>query len=222
MISETESESSVATATPSETLFADLLEGMHAAAQPLSILHATLSREYAESMDREELWELTLSSADQVERLRILFNYMQQLVATESTKALLLPERLPPLLNHVLEGVDLLFDEAGIYLSVAVPDDCPEVLIDSMRMENVLTSMLLYLHSASAASDTVALTASWTDTVVRLELGNEKLQIARLDAKGRLGMALAKANLLSQGGRFSYSLKPFQIQIELETVPLLH
>ena len=63
----------------------------------------------------------------------ILFSCLQQLVMSESIKPQLSPTPILPLLAYVAEGVNLLFQQDGIFLSSSTPDTCQPVLINRAR-----------------------------------------------------------------------------------------
>jgi hypothetical protein len=46
--------------------------------------------------------------------------------------------------------------------------------------------------------------------------------VESINAETSLSMAFAEANIRSQQADFSWSLKPFSVQIELQGAPLVH
>ena len=76
---------------PSEMLYSNLAQGIHAVAQPLAVLMASLGKAHTDLMNLDELRELTARSAAQVERACSLFGCLQQLVMAESIKPQLSP-----------------------------------------------------------------------------------------------------------------------------------
>jgi signal transduction histidine kinase len=200
----------------SETLCSQLSQGMHAAAQPLTVLLASLSRANTDPMSTAELRELTESSAVQVQRVCTLFRYLQQLLLTEGTKAHLFPCPILPVLAHVVDGVDLLFRKAGVSLRLSTTDNCQLVLIDRARTIQALTSVLLIAHALSSAKDTVELILTSTPEAVQITIRNLDSPAGGMNAEGSLSMAVAEANMRSQQARFRLGLQPFHVQIELQ------
>src|SRR5271156_6601873 len=96
-----------------DILCSNLSHGIHAAAQPLTILLASLSKAHTDRMSTEELRELTANSSQEVQRVCILFGYLQDLVVAESIRPKLSATAIPPLLASAAEGVQLLFQEQG-------------------------------------------------------------------------------------------------------------
>lgn len=207
----------------SETLCFNLSQCLHATAQPLAILRASLGNSRVDQMSIEELRELAASSAVEVERVCTLFNCLQQLVSTESTKPLLSETPILPLLAHVADGVNLLFEEDGIFLRSTLSDGCHPVLINRARTLQALSTVLLIAHAVSRPRDTVELIASSPSAdAVRVVVRNLTSHVDVMNAETRLSMAFAEANIRSQQADFSWSLHPFSVQIDLHGAPLVH
>lgn len=203
-----------------EALCANLSFGLHAAAQPLAILRASLGSDQIEEIGPEELRELLLTSAGEVERVCALFSCMQQLVSTETVKPHLGATQILPLLSNAIEGVELLFQEDGMALSVMKPEVCAPVLIDAGRTLRALSSILVVAHSVSRAMDTIELIVSCSSPdAVRIIARNRDSKITAPRAETRLGMAIVEAMMRSQQARFSWTLDSFEVQLELQKAP---
>jgi signal transduction histidine kinase len=196
---------------------------MHAAAQPLAVLRASLDSNNVDRMSIEELRELALSSASEVERLCTLFSCLQQLVSTESVKPHLSEMPILPLLAHVADGVNLLFEDDGIILRSVVSDSCQPVLINRARTLQALSTVLLIAHAISHPRDTVELIASSSSSnSVRVVVRNLTSYVDAMNPEASLSMAFAEANIRSQEADFSWSLQPFSVQMELKGAPAVH
>ena len=204
----------------SEILCANLAQGIHAAAQPLAVLLASLSNDYTDRMNTNELRELTASSAAEIKRVCTLFSCLQQLVLAESIKPQLSPTPLLPLLAYAADGVNLLFQQDGISLRSVLPDTCPPVLIHRSRTLQALSRVLLIVHGLSRAQDTVELIASAFADGVQIVIQNLNLSADPINAETRLSMAVAEANMRSQQARLSLILQPFTVCIELPKAPV--
>jgi len=219
MISDTRSSES---SSASEMLWSNLAQGIHAAAQPLAVLLAGLSKDHTDGMNSDELRELTASSAVEVRRVCTLFSCLQQMVMAESIKPQLSSTPILPLLAYAAEGVNLLFLQDGITLSSVVPDTCPPALIDRARTLQALSRVLLVVHGLSAAQDTVELIASSSANGVRIVVRNLHLSVAVINLEARLSMAVAEANMRSQQAGLSVSLQPFTVRIDLPKAPFAY
>jgi hypothetical protein len=206
----------------SEMLCSNLSRGIHAAAQPLAVLLASLSKGHTDQLNTDELRELTASSAAEVRRVCTLFSCLQQLVMAESIKPQLSATPILPLLAYVADGVNLLFRQDGISLASVVPETCSLVLINSVRTLQALSSVLLVVHGLSIARDTVELIALPSAHTVQIVVRNSALSLATINAEASLNMAVAEANMRSQQAGFSLSLQPFAVCIELPKAPFAY
>ena len=221
MTNQTESGEFSASRSSSEILSSNLSKGLHAAAQPLTILRASLGIGLARSLSLSELRELAASSYVEVERVCCLFDYLQQLVIVASTKPSLTAAPILPLVADAAEGVSILFEHDGMVLSSQLPDACDPVLIDSVRTLRALSSVLLIVHGLSYARDIVELiVSSSTPNSIRIIVRNQNLYVAALSEEASLSMAIADANIRSQHAGFSWNLKPFSVEIEFQTVQI--
>jgi signal transduction histidine kinase len=205
-----------------DVLCSNLSHGIHAAAQPLTILLASLSKAHTDRMNIEELHELTASSYEEVQRVCTLFGYLQELVIAESIKPHLSATSLLPLLASAAEGVRLLYRRDGMVLSSTVPEACPPVLINGPRTLRAFLSVLLTAHALSRARDQVELIASSSVHGMQIVIKNSNLSVAAVSAEARLSMAAAEANIRSQQAGFLWSEQPFHVLIDLPRAPLVH
>jgi hypothetical protein len=163
----------------------NLSQGLHAAAQPLTILRAGLGNARLGGMSNEEIIE-------------------PELIATP----------ILPLLAHAAEGVDLLFKQSGVSLRTTVPDCIQPVLINRLKTLEVLSSLLLIAQATSRSGDAVEfIAASESSAAVRVVIRNLNAHVADLNMEASLGLALAEANVRSQRASLDWSLQPFTVEI---------
>jgi hypothetical protein len=206
----------------SEKFCLNLSQAFHAAAQPLTVLRASLCKERTDRMSLSELREFVASSAIEVERVCAFFSCLQQFVATETIQPHLAATPLLPLLECAVDGVNLLFEKDGMSLLLSMLDDCQPVMIDRARTLQALSSVLLVAYGVSCAKDTVQLIATSLPNAVQVVVSNVNAYENPLSAEASLSMALAEANIRSQQGHFSWSLQPFNAEIELQTASFEH
>jgi C4-dicarboxylate-specific signal transduction histidine kinase len=197
----------------SDSLCLNLSHGLHAAAQPLTILRASLSN--TNQMSLAELHHLVANSAKEVERVCTLFSYIQQLVINESIKPHIAETQIVPLIDDVADGLNLLFRESEMTLNVTISDACNTVLIDRVRTRQALSSIMLIAHGVSNSKDTIDLTATSSFQSVQIIVANSNRHPSVLSAEGQLSIALAETNMRNQRGGLEYSLNPFSVCIEL-------
>lgn len=203
-----------------KNLCSNLAVGLHAAAQPLTILRANLDRCQSDRRIVSESRELVEDSVMEVMQLCTLFKCMRELVIAESDEPELSAMPILPLLVRVMDGVNLLYIKDGMLLSLMMPDTCQPVLIDRERTLDALTTVLLIAHGMSRAQDTIELIASSRSAkVVQVIVRNVKSYAPEMNAEASLGMALAESNIRSQKAKFSLSLQPFSVQIGLRKAP---
>jgi hypothetical protein len=205
-----------------DILCSNLSHGIHAAAQPLTVLLASLSRAHTDPMSTEELRELTASSSEEVQRVCTLFSYLQELVIAESIRPKLSVTAILPLLASAAEGVQLLFRKQAIVFSSTVPETCPLVLINGPRTLRALSSVLLTAHALSSPRDHVEMIASTSIHGMQIVVRNSNLSDASTSAEAKLSMAAAEANIRSQQAGFVFTQRPFQVLIDLPKAPLVH
>jgi hypothetical protein len=205
-----------------EILCSNLSHGIHAAAQPLTILLASLSKAHTDRMSTEELRELTASSSEEVQRVCTLFSYLQELVIAESIKPKLSATAILPLLASAAEGVQLLFRKQGIILSSTLSETCPLVLINGPRTLRALSSVLLTALALSSAQDQVEIIASTSIHGMQIVVRNVNLSVVSTSAEARLSMAAAEANIRSQQAGYVFTQRPFHVLIDLPKAPLVH
>ncbi len=219
MIDKSDSRGLPAPISAAEVLCSNLSQGLHAAAQPLAILRASLGDSRIDRMSEEELRELAATTAIEVERVCTLFSCLQQLVSIECVKPHLIPTAALPLLAQAVDGVNLLFVEDGMSLNALLPEACPPVIIDTSRTQQALSSVLLVAHGVSRGPDTVELIASTSGDALRVVIRNLNSRVDCLNAEARLSMAMAGANIRSQRGDLSWTMRPFTVQIEFQNAP---
>ena len=205
-----------ASETSTEYFCSNLSLGLHAVAQPLTIVRASLVKSYTNRMTREELQELTGTLAFEVERVCALFSCLQQLVHIESTKPHLSALPILPLLTYAAEGVDLIYNKSDMLLSSVLPDSCETIVANRERTIEALSGILLIAHSLSHSKETVELIVSPSLKTVRVVVQNVNTQVSALNAQASLNLAVAGANIRSLGATLSWSFQPFRVEMDFQ------
>ncbi len=192
------------------------MDCMHAVSQPLTILRASLGSSHLVGGSVEDLRKLVRRSSKEVERLCLLFSYLQQFVAVESAKAEPEVEPLRGLLRHTLEGVDLLFAKAGVALICRQAEDAAlYVRVDSSRVEQALCAILLVVLGSAGRGDNVVVSATARGAHVEIVVEPALAAAAAMMAETRLRMALAQANLRSQSASMTWNEDSLAVKISL-------
>lgn len=203
------------------TFCSHLSQGLHAVAQPLSILRASLSFDQLNQMSPGELRELAGDLSAEVERVCAMFNSMQQLVHTEAAAPHLLAASLLSLLESSIEDVSLLFVDNGITLATKFPAECASVLIDSARTRRAVSTILMLAHEVSHTADSVEFIVTSRPGAIHLTIRNCNADVSCMSGEFKLAMALAEASIRTQQAGFSWHSAPFTVEIELPKAPAL-
>ena len=198
--------------------------GLHAAAQPLTVLLASLTDPHTDAMQARELRELVDSSGAEVERVCRLFYYLQQLLLVESVPPVIALAQILPIVQQVMEGVQLLFEQDGIQLRLVLCSACPPLPVDRARVMQALFDVLQVAHKVSRKGDTVELNLSRVgERALRIVVQADPRRLANDpepdEGELRLSMAVAEANICCQQGTCSWSLRPFHVDMQLQQLP---
>jgi two-component system sensor histidine kinase BaeS len=167
----------------------------------------------------QETWALL---HEEIERMRRLVDDLRQLSQTEAGQLTLIPTSVSPVevVRLAVEGMFPLFDEKGVELRSAVPENLPPVLADTGRVVQVLTNLLdnALRHTppggrvaVEAEGDNDAATFKVTDTgegiapehlphVFERFYRAEKSRSREGGGSG-VGLAISKALVEAMGGR---------------------
>ena len=200
-------------------LHSHLALGLHAFAQPLAILRAKLYLESISRLDATELHELAIDSAGQVERLCTLFNYLQEIVLAETSEAQLAEVSVSEVLEHVVDGVELWFQDAGLILEAALIDSRLSVLADKVKLSEAITSLALLAHGLSKPRETILVSVIRGAACTKISIANKDAGLPTLSAEARLALALVETKLRKQNGTFSYSTQPLEMHVCVPNAP---
>jgi signal transduction histidine kinase len=198
-----------------EILYANLSDALHALAQPLTILRASLWASTSPGISATEHQRYLNSSAKQVDRACDLFRCLQEFVHVSKDPAACAPVELSNLLFPIIEDQKVLLHDLGAELKVVVPEGIPAVSIDKVRTEQALFAILQIANSLTAAGDVLEVSVFLRDERVEIVIQNQNACATRLTALDRLSLALAEAKLHSQQGEYEYSEGSFGVRLTL-------
>lgn len=200
-------------------LFRSLMAGLHAAAQPLTVLRVRLDEESIQTMPEERLRRTAIDAIAPVDRLCALVSTMQLLVTAEYLQPLRTDVDVASLLRGTIEGLDLVFAEKGIDLVAEIPSLACVMSVDGKRFEEAMVTSLLLMESASRPGDRIEIRA-WIDpTGLRCILSNRGRSLEKLTADQQLSLALAEVDFRTQGGSLTVTHAPLQMDIALPASP---
>ena len=195
--------------------YADLADGLHAMAQPLTIVRsaiAMLGRAGAGGPDQQRYLEL---ATRQIDRTCATFVTLQNLVALKLEPANPGAIDLRALLTRMIEDRRAAFRENGIEITATAPELLPSVLADADRTEQALAAVLDTAAAVCLHGDSLAIRTSQTDELVVVQVAGERGPHGDMSAARRLSLSLAKASVLSQCGRYRMVEEPFCITFAL-------
>jgi|CZKL01.1.fsa_nt_gi signal transduction histidine kinase len=194
---------------------ANMAHGLHAMAQPLTILRSTMSACVQQTLSETDNRRYLQLSSLQVERLCGLFDFMQQLVISRQSDALCMPVDISTLLIPVAQEQKASLGTAGIDFKLVIPDRLEPMMGDMDRTLQALYAVLKIATSVSSPGDTVELTVTPQERSVQLVIQNRRAHGKRLNAAEHLNLLLAEASIRSQKGEYGLTEDPFCVSLTL-------
>jgi hypothetical protein len=210
-------QSGVSTSADSDQLgrfCANMAEGLHAMAQPLTILRSAVAACNAPGVTETAQRRYLGLSSQQVERACNMFESLQDLVIANQVEADREPFELAELLNTLAEDKKAEFQSSGIALKLVMRGRLL-VLGDVPRTLQAISATLKILASASSAGALIELVVTARNGSAELILQSRRTCPITLDSSQRLSLALAEANIRSQQGKYAWSEDPFSVFLAL-------
>jgi hypothetical protein len=196
-------------------LCANMAEGLHAMAQPLTILRSAVAACNAPGIAEGKQRRYLELSIQQVERACSLFECLQDLVIANQTEADREPFDLPELLTAMVEDRKAEFQTSGVELRLVMPSSLQPVLGDVSRTLQAILAALKIAVSFSSSGEVLELAVTTRDGSAELILQNSRTYPITLDSPQRLSLALAEANIRSQQGKYVWREDPFIVSLSL-------
>jgi hypothetical protein len=196
-------------------LYADVVNGLHAIAQPLTILRASievLNLPEGGAIDHRRYLDI---SARQMERTCHLFACLQDLVLARLNEAQRERFDLWELLGPMIEDRRVQLQTAGIGMIVARQDRPDTVVGDAERTGQAVAEVLNMAASVSSRGDVIELHASRTHGFCELRVQNTRGHGKRISSPDRLSLSLAAINIVSQQGKYHLGEDPFCVSLAL-------
>jgi len=203
------------TASPDARLRTDLSEGLHAMAQPLTILQGALwtaSMPDADSAGRQRYLEM---SAKQVLRLSSLLDTMRDVLATGQDAPRRGMWNLAELVGQVQEEMEAALCKAEV--RIETPEDALDVSVDvdAEQTRRALRAAFRAMILSAHGSCVLQLAVCRDGEAIRLELRNAAPSVERQARPDRLNLLVAESNIVSQGGAFCFAPQPWHISFTL-------
>jgi hypothetical protein len=204
--------------------YASLHEGMHALAQPITLLQSYFYLAGTGGGVNPRSQQLSADAAAGADKLCKLFRLMQELVDVHSAAANLALAPFTPLLAWLADDAEIVFAGSGIRLDlqlISQPALALALMVntDLKRTRRALRSMLHLARESSRPGSTIACSVDQGpgSVEIRLEPQDPLLGLSEdhFDDESRLHLALADANLLGQPGSFRMASQPFALLLQL-------
>lgn len=191
----------------------DLADGLHAMAQPLTILRSTMEAlKFVPATDQQRYLEI---SARQVERTCWLFSCMQDLVSAQRSEADRKPFDLRELVGPRVEEHRKQLAAAGIGLVFTEAESTAPVCGDAERTDQAVDAILRIAGAVSSRGDVIEMRTAHRKGFVEVTFENCSRHGKSANASDRFGLAVAEANILSQQGLYTFIADPFCVSVAL-------
>jgi len=200
----------------SSAFYSQLAEGLHAMAQPLTIVRGalgalTLGKGIAPQQER-----YVRMSTEQVERLCDLMSGLQDLLDAAQFDGECVSLDLWEIVDLVLEDLDRpVLRPSGVQISAVKPNERICVIGDSFRTEKALRTALKTAVSLSSPGDSIQLEILIDDGFADLVVQNRKRHSKGLGSIERFNLALVQANVRCQAGVYACVEDPLHLSIKL-------
>jgi light-regulated signal transduction histidine kinase (bacteriophytochrome) len=195
--------------------FAHMTEGLHAMAQPLTILRSSVPALAAVDVTPAKQQRYLELSIRQVQRACALFDCLQDLLVTAQALADCAPFDFAAMVATVADDRRKALQELGVELRVQLPGDLPMVLGDASRTRQALTAGFTAAALISASGDIIDVAAAARNRRVELVLHIDRVHGMCLESQERLNLRLAQVNIVSQRGDYECTEDPFRVRMAL-------
>jgi hypothetical protein len=198
----------------------DLANGLHAMAQPLTILRAAievLAMPQSAGIDRQRYLEI---SAGAVERTCRVFAQVQDLLTASMIEAESAPFDLWTLIAPVIEDHRRMLQTSGVALAAAKTEAWMPIVGDAARTEQAIALVLRLAGELASKGDVIEVSASASSGFVQLRIVHSRRRGKLLNSTARLNLALAEANIVTQRGRYEFAEDPFRVSLALPVAEL--
>lgn len=190
-------------------LCADISNGLHALAQPLTILRSTIGLidlSMEAGTDGRRYVDL---SVQQMDRTCRLFASIQGLLASKMEPPIRAEADLRWMLSNIIDERAGTLERLGIGIAVRIPDSIRKVICDPRRTEQAFSAVLDAGAAICRRGDVIELKAFHSEEFYEFTVQRAGRHGNRIDSSSRLYLSLAKENILSQEGMYQFTGDPF-------------
>jgi hypothetical protein len=198
-----------------QRFYADLADGLHAMAQPLTILRSALgllSVSDETEAARKRYLDLSLT---QINRTCSMFVSMQNLVASRLEPVIGGSIDLARLLFRIIEDRTPALKQCGIEIAVKNPGPLALAFGDPYRTEQAISTVLDTVSSLFPQGTGIEARLVQSEDFIELAIGGTPQSPQKIKSAERLNLSLVKASILSQRGRYHLTEVPFCVVLAL-------
>ncbi len=195
--------------------YVDIANGLHAMAQPLTILRASievLGLPPSAGIDQKRYLEI---SAAQLERTCTLFTRVQDLVTARYVEAQQARYELWEVIAPLIQDQKARMHASGAGIAVASQGPWEPVVGDAQRTEQAVAAVLQILAEVAERGDVIEIAGAPRNGFLEVTIENTRRNPKNISSSARLNLALAEENILSQQGRYEFTKEPFRVSLAL-------
>jgi hypothetical protein len=196
-------------------LYAELANGLHAMAQPLTILRGALGAMVLSSPVAPGQERYLEMSNKQMDRLCDMMADLQGLLDAALYEAQCTATDIWETAEPVLDDMSTFLQDAGMRIEIIRPAQPISAIADASRLEQAIRAALKTAASVSQRDDVIQFEIVPSDDSVELRVQTQGPPGKRLGSTDRLSLALVEANTNSQLGTYLFSEDPLRISIKL-------
>jgi hypothetical protein len=198
-----------------ERFLANMAEGLHTLAQPLTILRASVNASAMPNLNPAKQQHYLEISLQQIERACVVFDSLQELVIASQAQGHRAAIDLPALVARAVDLRRTTFQASGVEIRMIEQDWLPYAFGDEARTLQALGCGLEIAASLCAPGDIVELLVDCHDGHIESTIRNDRNHGRLISSAQRLSLLLAETNILNQQGKWSFIADPFSICLAL-------
>jgi hypothetical protein len=211
----TEPVSGAARTDGSPKFHAELANGLHAMAQPLTVVRGAIEAlRMPPAASRNPTRYLDLAS-EQIERACDLFGCVQDLMASRLVEARRERFDWQEVVTSVVAHHTARLQPHGIGLTVTQGAPWRPANGDPQRAERAVSAALGAAAALASRGDTIHLMLDSSMDVNELRIFNPRTPIQGVNSSTRLYLSLAEENIFSQNGAYQFTENPFSVSLVL-------
>jgi len=200
---------------PSAVFYSELAEGLHAIAQPLTIVRGALGALTLCEGKSPQQERYVHMSTEHVERVCDMLSGLQDLLDAMQFDAECAAVDLREIIDTVLEDMEPLSRKSAVQFVAVKPSEPIQVIGDPFRTEKALRTALKTAMSLASQGDLIRVEVLSGDGFADLVVENPKKQGKGLGSTERFSLALVQANIRSQAGVYACVEDPLHLSLKL-------